>query len=92
MSSLSDDLLQPQREVKRVPCKLGTILAQLPEDESAALNQAVSQLRSSTAQGRNRVHSSVWLSKVLKKHGYPVAVSTIQRHVNKECACEQLGE
>lgn len=89
MSEFADDLLNPERTSHgKLPCKLGSLIATLPEDEAAALNQAIEQMRSSSSQGRNRVYSSVWLSKVLKKHGHSVAVSTVQRHVNKECNCE----
>jgi hypothetical protein len=90
MSEFANDLLNPERTARpKLPCKVGLLIAALPEDEAEALRQAVERVRASTSQqGRNRVYSSVWLSKVLKKHGHLVGNSTVLRHVNKECNCE----
>ena len=86
--SLLNDLLNPLKTTKTSPCKIGRIVKDLPVNEQDALVKAVELVRESDAQGKSKVYSSVWLSKVLRKNGYQVSVSTVQRHVNKECYCE----
>jgi hypothetical protein len=90
--SLITDLLNPQKENRQGDCKLGRLLSSLSEETAEALRKSINLIRTSQYQGKNKVYSSVWLSKVLKKNGYPVSVSTVQRHVNKECSCEQSDE
>lgn len=91
-SSLLDDLSNPTKTTKNTSCKIGKILQQLEKEEAQALQKAISLIRSSVMQGKNRTYSSVWLSKVLRKNGYHASVSTVQRHVNKECSCDQPEE
>lgn len=91
-SSLITDLLNPQKETKQTSCKLGKLLSTLSSEESDAMNKALEMIRTSQYQGKNKTYSSVWLSKVLRKNGYPMSPSTVQRHVNKECSCDQLSE
>ena len=88
-TSLINDLLNPQKETIKVSCKLGKLLEGLAEDERNALDKSIVQVRSCMDQGKTKVYSSVWLSKVLRKHGYHISTSTVTRHVNKECSCEQ---
>lgn len=88
-SSLINDLLNPQKEEKQINCKLGKLLGQLSSEEVEAIKKALEMIRTSQYQGKNKTYSSVWLSKVLRKNGYPMSVSTVQRHVNKECSCDQ---
>lgn len=89
-SSLLNDLTNQSKEVKNHPCKIGRLIEALEGDEREALVKAVDLIRSSSFNGKNRSHSSVWLAKVLRKNGYQISVSTVQRHVNKECSCDQL--
>lgn len=91
-SSLITDLLNPQREHKQVNCKLGKLLDSLSSEESDAINKAIEMIRTTQYQGKNKTYSTVWLSKVLRKNGYPMSVSTVQRHVNKECSCDQSDQ
>jgi hypothetical protein len=91
-SALINDLIQPQKENKQASCKLGRMLVVLPSDTSEAMQKAIELIRSTDYQGKNKAYSCVWLSKVLKKNGYPISTSTVQRHVNKECSCEQPNE
>lgn len=91
-TALLTDLLNPQKEQKRLTCKLGRMLATFPEETSEAVSKSIELIRTSQDQGKNKVYSSVWLSKVLRKNGYPISPSTVQRHVNKECSCEQSDQ
>jgi len=91
-SSLVLDLINPEKEAIKAQCKFGRTLRGLPDDEQEALLKAIVLVRESDAQGKCKVYSSVWLSKVLRKNGYLMSVSTIQRHINKECYCEESGE
>jgi hypothetical protein len=88
-SSLINDLLNPTKEQNQQKCKVGRMLDMLPEETSEAIKKAIKLIRTTQYQGKNKTYSSVWLSKVLRKNGYPISPSTIQRHVNKECSCEQ---
>ena len=91
-SSLLTDLTTQSKEPKNYPCKIGRLVLSLEGDEREALVKAIHLIRSSSFNGKNRSHSSVWLAKVLRKNGYQVSVSTVQRHVNKECSCDQSEE
>lgn len=88
-SSLINDLLNPTKKLTQQKCKVGRMLDMLPDDTSDAINKAIELIRTTQYQGKNKTYSSVWLSKVLRKNDYPISTSTIQRHVNKECSCEQ---
>ena len=87
-SSLLNDLLNPTKEITQQKCKVGRILDSFPEDTLDAMNKSIALIRTTQYQGKNKTYSSVWLSKVLRKNGYPISPSTVQRHVNKECNCE----
>lgn len=89
-SSLLTDLTNQSKVSKNYPCKVGRLFESLEGEERDALTKAIELIRSSSFNGRNRSHSSVWLAKVLRKNGYQISVSTVQRHVNKECSCDQL--
>lgn len=91
-SPLLADLTNQLKEKKSSPCKVGRLIDSLQGDEREALLKAIDLIRLSSFNGRNRSHSSVWLAKVLRKNGYSISVSTIQRHVNKECSCDQSEE
>jgi len=91
-SSLLTDLTNQLKEDKTHPCKIGRLINSLEGDERGALVKAVHLIRTSNFNGKNRSHSSVWLAKVLRKNGYQISVSTVQRHVNKECSCDQSEE
>jgi len=87
--SLIADLQNPLQNVKNAPCKLGRILLDVSDAEREQLDKSIETIRNDSAQAKNKVYSSVWLSKVLRSHGYGISVSTVQRHVNKECFCDQ---
>lgn len=71
-------------------CKVKIIWDDMSPEKQESLDRAVERVRSDRGQGRSKVHSATWLTKVLRKNGYDVSVSTVQRHVNKECPCERL--
>ena len=56
-------------------CRTCTLLADLPKDEAAALQQALDDPRISNA----------GLSRILKAEGYQIADSTVRRHRKGEC-------
>ena len=87
--SLIESLQNPLQSIKVTPCKLGRILLELADAECEQLRKSIETIRQDSAQAKNKVYSSVWLSKVLRSHGYGISVSTVQRHVNKECFCDQ---
>lgn len=91
-SSLINDLLNPIKEVEIQKCKIGRLLETLPEEATDAMNKAIELIRTTQYQGKSKMYSSVWLAKVLRKNGYQISVSTVQRHVNKECSCEEPNQ
>lgn len=72
-------------------CKFTQVRTRLSEDEQKALDNAVESIRLDAGVGKAKTFSATWLTKVLRTFGHPISVSTVQRHVNKECSCERIG-
>lgn len=73
-------------------CLLRDIFGSLSKEEQAALSEAIEKVRTDERPGRNKVYSHTWLSKILSDNGYPVSRSTIARHINGDCGCDQTGK
>lgn len=86
--SLSDALSDPELGKRPPKCKVQIIKDSLTDDESALLDKAIDNIRAEESAGRSRTYSSAWLTKVLNKSGHKVGLTTVKRHVNKECSCE----
>jgi hypothetical protein len=91
-SSLSADLDAPPPNYTMGVCKIKIICETVDEDDKLSIDRAVEKVRTDRGQGRSKAHSSTWLTKMLRKNGHDISVSTVQRHINKECACERTGE
>lgn len=87
--SLSEDLNAPPAPRVGGACKIRIIWEELDSEDRESLERAVDRVREDRGQGRSKAYSTIWLTKLLKSHGFDVSVSTVQRHVNKECACER---
>jgi len=90
--SLTEALSTPQTFGNNLSCKFAQIRELLDEEEKTALDKAVDGIRQDAGMGKSKRFSTVWLSKVLRSFGHYVSVSTVQRHVNKECSCERIGK
>ena len=90
--SLVEALATPQPQGLQMSCKVSQIRELLNDDEKQALDRAVDGIRQDAGMGKSKRYSTVWLSKVLDSFGHYISVSTLQRHVNKECACERLSK
>lgn len=90
--SLYDDLMEPRLNANQVHCKLSVIMSDMETKDIEALNRAIALIKADRGQGRSKTYSASWLTQNLRKHGHSVSISTIQRHINGECPCEQLGE
>lgn len=88
-SSLIQALMLPREQNTSMVCKVSRVRVDMSEEEQKALDRAVEMVRKDNGMGKGKVYSASWLTKVLKQHGYSVSISTIQRHVNGECCCEQ---
>jgi hypothetical protein len=88
-SSLAQALLLPREQNTSLVCKFTRVKDAMSDEEKKALDRAVEMVRKDNGMGKGKVYSASWLTKVLKQHGYSVSISTIQRHVNGECCCEQ---
>lgn len=89
---LLSDLLSPRNEHSSVKCKLSVVKSLLPDEAQKAIDNCVELIRNDKGQGKSKTYSVTWLYNVLRKNGHSVSVSTIQRHVNKGCACERFAE
>lgn len=88
-NSLVEALNTPQVHGIGVNCKFTQIRDILSNEEKEALDKAVDGIRQDAGMGKSKRFSASWLSKVLDSFGHFVSVSTVQRHVNKECSCER---
>lgn len=88
--SLAEALSTPQTHGNNMSCKFTQIRELLDDEEQQALDKAVDGIRQDAGMGKSKRYSTVWLSKVLGSFGHYVSVSTVQRHVNKECSCERI--
>lgn len=86
--SLREALESPTTGESSAFCKFTKIREQLTAEEQAALDKAVNGIREDAGLGKAKTYSTTWLTRVLRNFGYTISVSTVQRHVNKECACE----
>jgi hypothetical protein len=89
---LINALLSPQDPSARQSCKFIIVRGCLTEEEQQALDKAVEGIRQDAGIGKAKRFSATWLAKVLRSFGHDVSVSTIQRHVNKECSCERISQ
>lgn len=90
-STLLEDLESPRSDYSGAPCKFKLIKDSMSEDEQLGVDRAVEKVRNDLGQGRSKAHSASWLTRLLRKNGYSISVSTVQRHVNKECPCERIA-
>jgi hypothetical protein len=88
-NSLVEALKTPQAHGIGVNCKFAQIRDILSDEEKEALDKAVDGIRQDAGMGKSKRFSASWLAKVLDSFGHYVSVSTVQRHVNKECSCER---
>lgn len=90
-NSLIDALQSPNDPASSYSCKFTQVRNTLTDEEREALDKAVSGIRQDAGLGKAKKYSTSWLTKVLRSFGHDVSVSTIQRHVNKECSCERTN-
>lgn len=90
-NSLINALQSPSDFSNTYSCKFTQVRNSLTDDEREALDKAVAGIRQDAGLGKAKKYSTSWLTKVLRSFGHNVSVSTIQRHVNKECSCERIG-
>lgn len=91
-SSLSADLEAPPPSVTTGACKIKIIKDNLDEEDQTSLDNAIERIRNDRGQGRSKAYSATWLTKMLRRNGHDISVSTVQRHVNKECPCERFNQ
>jgi hypothetical protein len=89
-SSLKDDLEAPPVNYYGGLCKMKIIYDSLDKEDQESFERSVERVRNDRGQGRSRAYSATWFTKVLRKNGHNISVSTVQRHVNKECPCERI--
>lgn len=87
-SGLASDLTGRSESDVRTACAVTRLLQSLEGDDKEALESAIKKIREDTASGRAKVYSSSWLSGVLRKNGYSISASTINRHMKGGCGCE----
>jgi hypothetical protein len=90
-NSLIDALKSPKDTTIQLSCKFMQVHKVLSIEEQDALDKAIDGIRLDAGLGKAKKYSASWLAKVLRSFGHDVSVSTVQRHVNKECSCERIG-
>lgn len=90
MSALSDALKAPRNSASANACKFMQVFNILDEEDKTNIEESVSLIRNDVSMGKSKQHSSSWLAKVLRSFGHDISVSSVQRHVNKECSCERI--
>ena len=88
--SLRDDLELPRPDQLYGPCKFRIVKEKMDDEDQQSIDLAVEKVRQDKGQGKAKAYSAKWLTSVLRKHGHNISVSTVQRHVNKECPCERI--
>lgn len=89
-NSLINALQSPNDPAIKPTCKFTQVRNNLTDEEREALDKAVDGIRQDAGLGKAKKYSTSWLAKVLRSFGYDVSISTVQRHVNKECSCERF--
>lgn len=90
MSALSDALRAPRPSATSHLCKFTQTFNKLDKDDQETILEAVGKIREDQGTGRSKQYSTSWLTKILKSFGHDISMSSVQRHVNKECSCERL--
>lgn len=91
-NSLIEALQSPIDATSQLYCKFMQVRNTLTVEEREALDKAVEGIRQDAGLGKAKKYSASWLAKVLRSFGKDVSVSTVQRHVNKECSCERVSQ
>lgn len=90
MSALSDALRAPRPSATAHLCKFTQTFKKLDADDQETVTEAVELIRGDLGTGRSKQYSTSWLTKILKSFGHDISMSSVQRHVNKECSCERI--
>jgi len=69
-------------------CSVFLLFKTLEPEDAAALKEAIEMVRSSRDQPGNRF-TSTWIAEALKSEGHVLGVTTIRRHVRRECRCPE---
>lgn len=91
MSALSDALRAPRTSANNMSCKFTQVVKQLDEDDQVTITDSVEKIRNDSGMGKSKQYSTSWMTKILRSFGFDISMSSVQRHVNKECSCERTG-
>lgn len=89
MSALSEALKMPRSTSGALSCKFIQVANQLDEEDQATVSAAIEMIRNDVGMGKSKQYSTSWLTKILRSFGHDISMSSVQRHVNKECSCER---
>lgn len=65
-------------------CKMGTIVANLNNEDKEAIEYAIEQAR-----GGNKHFSNQWFATTLSDNGYPLGKTSVSDHLARRCACDR---
>jgi hypothetical protein len=91
VSALSDALRAPRTSANNMSCKFTQVVKQLDEDDQVTITDSVEKIRNDSGMGKSKQYSTSWMTKILRSFGFDISMSSVQRHVNKECSCERTG-
>lgn len=89
MSALSDALKAPRTSANNMSCRFTKVVETLDDDDKTTITEAVELIRNDSGMGKSKQYSTSWLTKILRSFGFDISMSSVQRHVNKECSCER---
>lgn len=70
-------------------CKVSSYLAEMSEDDRAALTLAFDLAREDQAKPpADRYYTIVWLLSVFTNNGYSIGKTVISDHLRRTCACD----
>jgi len=90
MSALSDALKAPRHPAGANACKFMQVFNVLDEEDKTNIGESILLIRNDISMGKSKQYSTSWLAKILRSVGHDISVSSVQRHVNKECSCERI--
>jgi hypothetical protein len=85
--SLSDQLKTESTKSITKLCKIGLLLLELSEEDKKSLNDAFE-----TPRHLSNGLTNVQIHKILVSEGYPLGLSAVDRHRNKNCGCYRTAK
>jgi hypothetical protein len=81
--------LQSSTKSRQTRCGFSLLADSLDAAEWDQICLIMDEMRNRQAEAKSKGHTSSWLGRILREHGYSVSDNTIYRHVKRNCCCER---